>query len=282
MQLYMRRYGSNQISAAIDKGLLSWPLPDHCTLNYLNGEVHVVANVPQALQIAVLYTSEGWVLQSDVAADFENMDTLWDKFVPKDNDTIDWDSSAALDTTTMNEPGMINVAQLLDQEIGEPVRFYKREKMLTLANAVYGFVPSSDLWIPVDLFRFGLGGKKLTARENSGVVIGFGSPDTAVFAADDDVVPNTTGSSMDAFQTLRNIESLMSFAMIEATAFTETGAESPFEDIANFLINVIESTNENTVLFTALTWNTFAKGIAGIRTPARVMRKSLGPDAQAS
>ncbi len=77
------------------------------------------------------------------------------------------------------------------------------------------------------------------------------------------------------------MEDFLDKAMIEATFFTEAGAESPYEDIMNFLIDTLEEVNENTVLFEAGVWRVWAKGTAGIETPGRMAHTALGPDSQA-
>lgn len=281
MQIYMRRYGSNSIAAGADSALLAWPLPSDSTLNFLKGECHCMiqsATVP-GTQVA-MYGAQGWLLKSEVVADFEVMDTLWDKFVPKDNDVVDLDSSIVADTDSMYEPGFINVSQMLDVEVGDPHRFFNRNKIVSWMTSFRGFSPTVTTHHPNDFFKFGIP-NKFKARENMGVLFGFGSPDMANAAVDPEVIVGTAGSSTDAFFILKHMEDFLDKAMIEASAFTEAGAESPYEDIMNFLINTLEGINENTVLFEAGVWRVWAKGTAGIEVPGRMAHTSLGPDAQA-
>ncbi len=281
MQLYMRRYGSDSIVAGADRAILAWPLPSDCKLNYLKGECHCMiqsATVP-GTQVA-MYGAQGWLLKSTTPADFEVMGTLWDKFVPKDNDVVDLDESESSDVASMYEPGFINVAQMLDQEVGDPHRFFNRSKIASWMSAFRGFSPTVTTHHPNDFFRFGID-KKYTSRDNMGVLFGFGSPDMVGAVTDTDVIEGTSGTSTDGFFVLKHMEDFLDKAMIEATAFTETGAESPYEDIMTFLINTLESMNENTVLFEAGTWRVWAKGTAGIEVPGRLAHTSLGPDAQA-
>ncbi len=236
------------------------------------------ATVP-GTQVA-MYGAQGWLLESVTAADYENMETLWDRFVPKDNDVVDLDSSVAVDTDTMYEPGFINVAQMLDQEVGNPHRFYNRSKIVSWMTSYRGFSPTVTTHHPNDFFKFGID-RKYKARSDMGILFGFGSPDMANAGADKDVIEGTSGSSADGFFVLKHMEDFLDKAMIEATAFTEVGAESPYVDIMTFLINTLESMDENTVLFESGVWRVWAKGTAGIEVPGRMSHTSLGPDAQA-
>lgn len=277
----MRRYSSALVSPGADSGILAWPIPNESSFNYMQGEIHLIGTVALALANAVMYAVEGWLLKSDTPADFENLDTLWDKFVPKDDDLIDLDASAAADTSTMFEPGQISVSQVFEQEIGGPHRFFKKNKMLSLANAPFAFIQATATWHPTDHFPISMSAN-LKVREDSGAIVGLGNPLTTGFGPDDDVVEDVLGTSMDSFEILKNMERLISFAMIEATAFTEMGAESPFEDIANFLINTLEKVDEDgSSTFASATYHVFAKGMAGISTPKGMLHRSIGPDAQA-
>lgn len=277
----MRRYGSNQIAAGADSALLAWPLPAKCTLNYMKGECHcwaATATVP-GTQVA-MYGAQGWLLKSTTPADYAAMDTLWDKFVPKDNDTIDLDEIVTADTATMFEPGQISVSQLLDQEIGGPIRFFNKSEIVSYQTSFRNMNPTVTNHHPNDFFDFGIK-RKYHAKENTGILFGFGSPDMAAAGVDTDIVESTVGTTTDGFFTLAHIEDFLDKAMIEATAFTEAGAESPYEDIMNFLIDTLEEINENTVLFETTTWKVHAKGTVGIKTPGRLSHTTLGPDAQA-
>lgn len=280
MQLYMRRWGSNLVAAGADAAILSWPIPNKSTLNYLKGEFHLLINTALALTNAVVYGCEAWIIKSETTADFDAVDTLWDKFVPKDGDTIDLDTSVAADTNTMIELARVNVSQIMDQEIGGPERIFKRNKLLTGVNSYNNLLTSTNTYFGNDFFNFDID-QKYKVREDSAVLFGVGSPDMAVVGVDATAIPSTIGNNRDAFFMLKHLEDFLDFAMIEATAFTETGAESPYEDIMGFVIDLLEKVNENTALFTATGWNVWGKGMGGIRTAGRLAHTSLGPDAQA-
>ncbi len=237
-----------------------------------------VATVP-GTQVSV-YGAQGWLLQSDTPADYQAMDTLWDKFVPKDNDVVNLDTITTADTDTMFELGQINVAQLMDQEVNDPHRWYNRHKIISWMSSFRGFSPTVTNHHANDFFKFQID-KKYTARVNTGVLFGFGSPDMAGAGVDTDVIESTSANATDGFFILKHMEDFLDKAMIEATGFTETGAESPYEDIMGFLIDTLEEVNENVVLFETSIWRVWAKGTAGIETPGRFAHTALGPDSQA-
>ncbi len=230
---------------------------------------------------ASVYSVEGWILKSETPADYNVMETLWDKFVPKDTDTIDLDTSVAANAASMTELANVNVAQLLDQEVGGPERIFKRSKLISAINSYTQLLTSANDVFLNDMFDISIG-KKYRVREDSGVIFGCGAPDMIDVGVNDDVIPTTIGDARDGFFTLKHIEDFLDKAMIEATPFTETGAESPYEDIMNFLIDTLESVNENSsTRFEQHSWRIWMKAIAGIRTPGRLAHTSLGPDSQA-
>lgn len=227
-----------------------------------------------------MYGAQGWILESHNSADFAAMDTLWDKFVPKDNDVIDIDATTTADTDSMYEPGKVNVSQLLDQEISNPERFFNKAKILSYQTSYRNMNPTVTNHHANDFFHFGIP-HKYSVRENSGILFGVGSPDMSGAGVDTDVIESTSGNAFDGFFILKHIEDFLDKAMLEATPFTEAGAESPYEDIMNFLIDTLEEINENVVLFETTTWKVHAKGTAGIRTPGRLAHTALGPDSGA-
>ncbi len=280
MQLYMRRYGSQSVAAGSDAAVAAWPLPAECTFNYLKGQAHLIISTAVALINAHSYSLQGWILKSNTNADFGDMDTLWDRFVPKDDDTVDLDADVTADTSSMYELSQINVAQLLNQEVGGPHRFFNKSELITVLNGHTNLLTSTNTYFPNDFVELNMN-KKFTARDNSGILFGVGSPDMADVGVDDDVIDSLVGVATDNFFMLKQIDDFLDKAMISATPFTETGAESPYEDTMNFLLETLEKVNENTGLFTSGSWVCWIKAMAGIRTPGRIAHTSIGPDAQA-
>ncbi len=283
MQLYMRRYGSNVITAGADNALLAYPLPNGSTFNFMDGECHVISSNALTVSNAMVYGAQGWLLQAFTIADFDAIDTLWDSMVPKDNDTLDLDTSEAVDANSFFELEQLNVSQLLDVEVGGPERFFNRHKMMTALNM------TSPLWTTGggntifhnDMFEVNMK-RKYHAKDDLAILFGVGSPDMADVGASAPAISSPVGSNVDAFFMLKHIEDFMDKAMLAATPFIETGAESPYEDILNFLLETLEKVNENgTALFTGGSFHVFAKATAGIRTPGRMAHTSMGPDSQA-
>lgn len=281
MQLYMRRYGSDQLSAGADSAILAWPVPNEARFNYMRGECHIfaVSATTPGSQVG-MYGAQGWILQSVTPGDFEVMNTLWDRFVPKDNDVVDLDSVVTVDTDSMFEPGLISVSQMLDQEVGNPHRWFNKSEIVSFMTSYRNFSPTVTTHHLNDFFNFGIK-NAFKMRDNAGIVFGVGSPDMAGAGVDTDVIEGTSGHSFDGFFTLKHLEDFLDKAMLEATPFTEAGAESPYEDIMNFLIDTLEEVNENVALFEARTWNIWGRGTAGIEVPGRLSHVSLGPDSQA-
>lgn len=285
MQFQMRRYGSVAPAAGADSVLWSWPLPKECVLNQLQGEVHMIPGGDLTVTDVVMYGCEGWIVQSEAAADFQSQDTLWDTGVPKDDSSSDvLDTTFTTNTISMMEAGEINVAQLFDQELLGPERFFQREKMLSYANAPSGFKDATpDTCIPADTFPVNVG-KRYLSRRQSGVLVGIGSPDFAA-TNDNDVIPQLgalgTAQSMYA---MRFMENYLDSAMVALITLVEAGAETPYDEILDFVQSLLEKMNSGgggSGRFDPVTWTASGVATAGIMVPGRVRHSTIGPDSQA-
>lgn len=284
MQLYMRRWSSKEISQGADFAVLAWPVPADCTLNSISAEIHVSAAAAQPVANAHMIACQGWLLQSETGADYASMDTMWDKFVPKDDSPDILDASVVADADSVFEPGLTNMAQVFEQEIAGPERFYKYSKMLTIANMRQaGFVDSAQTYIPSDVIRVKVN-KKYRVQDDSGAILALASPDVSQLQIpNNDVVVAVGGTARDSFYTLAHLEDFIHLAMINLTNMTEAGAEEPYENLFAFIEETLEQVQGTGALgvWAAIVFNSWSQGIAGIRTMKRTSVQTLGPDAQA-
>jgi len=286
MQFQMRRYGAVGVAAGADQVMFSWPLPKECIFNQFSGEVHVKPLGDMPIDEVAIYGCEGWIVQSDSALDFQNQDTLWDTSVPKDDSNDD-----ALDTTFVSnsvsfiEAGHVNVAQLFDQELLGPKRFFQRQKMLSFANAPSGFKDATpDTYVPADTFQLNLGARYKAMRQ-SGILVAMGSPDFSQ-ADDNDVIPQLgTLPTAQSMYALRFIENYLDSAMVALIGLTEAGADTPYDEILDFVEELLEKVNlggGGSAIFNPVTWSGAGVAIAGISVPGRIKHSSIGPDSEAS
>jgi len=284
MQLQMRRYGTVNPGPGADAVLWSWPLTKESVLNQMQGEVHMITQEDMSTLEVSMYGAEGWIVQSDSAADFQQQDAMWDASVPKDDSSADLlDTSFAANVISMMEVGEINVAQLFDQELLGPERFFQREKILSYATFPSGFKAGTpNTYIPGDVFPVNIG-KRYKATRQSGVLFGIGSPDFAA-ASDPHVVPQlgslATAQSMYA---LRFLENYLDSAMVSLIGLTEAGADTPYDEILDFVQELLEKINSGgggSSQFEPVTWTAAGVATAGIQVPGRIQHTSIGPDSQ--
>ena len=228
-----------------------------------------------------MYGLEGWIVQTDNQQDWDTISQVWDTSVPKDDDSVVMDESYVEDTDSVFESGAVSTQQLWDQELLGPERIWQKQGMLSMAKNPVGFkagVP--DTFFPTDYMKINVS-KKYHASTDSGVLFGIASPDYGFAAADNNIVSGITCTK--GFYVLAHLEELMSTAMLGFMGILEAGAESPYEDIVNFITVNLEKINtiSGVGALTPVTWTAALKLTMGLRTVGSIRQTTIGPDAQA-
>ncbi len=233
----------------------------------------------------VMYGCEGWIARTEILTDYQDMNTLWDSAVPKNQAGVQvLDPNDAVIAESFFQLGEVALAQILGQEVLGPERIFQRESMLSFANAPSGFKDATpDTYIPAQVFQINVG-KKYTVRDFNGLMFGIASPDYAV-ADDNDIIP-VLGSvgTRQAFYALQFLEEYMDMAMISLLGLTEAGAESPYVDVLTFIEELLERVNAGgggSLQFEGTNWTGAMRATAGIQVPGMIQHTTLGPDAQA-
>lgn len=284
MQIYQRRYGVVDIDPATDRAMFGFPLPAKSTLNYMKGEFHYVGpTLGVAVNEIFMVGTECWILQTDTFADFQAISSLWNTSVPKDDGIVELDDDFSADVDNFFEPGLVNPAQIFDQELLGPERIYQNQKMLTIANSQFGWLPGTpNKFIPTYFQPITIS-KSYKVNEDSGCIWGFASPDYGSMTTDDALLP--TALATDGFYIMRFMEDFLDKAMVDLVGggLTEAGAESPFEDIMDFILALLEDhgVNNSVLDYTAMTWSIAGKMIAGTKVEGSRTHTTMGPDAQA-
>lgn len=285
-QIYMRRYGMQTITSDSDGALVSWPIPAKCTLNYLKGEVHVLPVAPVDVADITIYDLQAWILLTDDSSDFNDMDTLWNNKVPKDEDaTVTPVNEDETSTEPVADLGLVNASQIIQYEIHNHERIYNKQEMLSLAKNPTGFVPGSpDTFYPTGLAPISVM-KKYHMRNNAGLVMGLSSPGFDEISADNNIINITAvGTHYDAFYIMRFIDDFLDYAVITLLGQHEPGAESPYDNMLDFTLFLLEQVNHTatTGAYTAINYTGAAKITAGVRVPGKLEAQTLGPDMQAT
>lgn len=258
-------------------------------MNFLQGEMHVMNSSPPvqfALNDVGMIGIEGWIVQSDnQLTDFANIDTLWDTGVPKDDGQETVDESWAEDTDSVYEPGVMNVNQIFDLELGHPERIWQREFVITRASSFGGWVPSIDgetqpsAWhaafvVPIKVR------KKYRAMSDSGILFGYGSP-TLDETPDLSVYPQ--GGLINQSESRFIVKYLAQFldkAVFDFLGLTETGAESPWDDTLAMILSLITQLHSNQGFLGTVHYQVSGKATCGIEVPGYMHQTTIGPDMQ--
>lgn len=288
MLLHLKRWFNGGAVAGTDQGLCSFPIPDSCRLVQQQGEFKILTESAVDISDAAVYGVQAWLLQSDTpSTDFLDHDVLWDSFVPKPvaGSAAILDISSAADTTAAQEPGQVSITQIFDQEVLSPERIFSREKIIAFGDAPIGFLPGSpNTWIPTDSFMVKSNKSFRAGGGDMGLVYGLSSPDLAGIATGDDDIIDAFGTATDGFYVMKYINQFLDKALVELVGLTEAGAESPYEDIMQWLIVMLERASERsgTGAFTAVTWSCLGKMTCGVWVPGFFEHRSIGPSGQAN
>lgn len=286
MQIFMRRYGVIDVSAGTDDPIFAFPIPGGCVQNYMKGEFHFLGPIlGLPCDEIIMYGLEGWILKSDDFTDFQTIANLWDAMVPKDDGVVELDDDFANDADNFFEPGLVNPSQLFDQELLGPERVFQRQQMLTIANASFAaFIPGTpNKYIPSQFVPISVM-KKYRVMDDSALLWGISSPNIDALTTNDDTFRGTT-LAVDGFYIMRYITDFLDKAMVDLVGggLTESGAESPYEDIMDFLLLLLESPGRDSSVadWSAITWSIAGKMTGGCKVTGSLVHTTLGPDAQA-
>ncbi len=284
----MRRWAWAAVSAGADTVLFGWGVPSESKIVNMSGEVHLIGPIVDEND-AVMYGAQGWMLKSEaVATDFAALNTLWDRYVPKEDGTLFYDQNTVADVDASIEPGLVNPAQIFGQELMAPYRWYQRMKLITLASRPVGYNPDGggagvDQYLATDLFNVDVKGPLQSGKQAAGCVFGIASPAWDQSAQNKVMAVITTGSMVGTLQIMKYIQDHLHSVVIALDTLWETGAESPHEDILELLMTEMERINSNSGggAFTPETWQAGGVAMAQLIVPGTLTVKSIGPDSQA-
>lgn len=262
-----------QVAAASDRVIAHLQMPSETIMVSCQGQCHCVTSSPNSTAFAVLYGVDGFVLPDPQPGTIDSIDDVWDIQVTKDDDFsggIDIDALGS-DAQPVFEPGEPNISDVMDLGVvDDDNRFFKRRKMVSFATSPSGFVDGTpDSFIPTDQFNISVN-KQIQADYQSYAMLGFSAP------AFDDVlatVPNTLGTEA-AWAQIKYINVVLEQAWMDILGLTEAGAETPWEDAADLLEDLLEPniheetagsfTGQTWVVFTAVTFQLWVPGSRAI------------------
>lgn len=270
MRFYRHTLAQVLVAAGADAVIGGADIPSESSLNNVWGDVHVVAIGHIEEDKAVIYGVDGKVLHVPDPDTPGTYDQIWDLIVPKDQDfaagalDLDIDSGAG----PAFEPGEPNIERLMDMsEIIDQNDFFKRRKMISMASRPVAFVDGTpDNYLPTDQFSV-RSRKKIFVDLWSVAVLAVSSPSMDDVTTTSFVALNTEAELMQ----IKYLEMTLEQAWMQLVGLVEAGAETPWEDAATLVEQVLEPTVVEITAgdFAAPAWNVFANLTWEVQVPGR-------------
>lgn len=229
------------ITGDTDKVLMDCPVPAECVQKNVWGEMHMnnVESDPLEWQEAIIYALEGWVIPVPDPDTALNLETLWDRFIPKDQEVasgaFDLDTVASA-AASFYDLGEINLDAIMDMSnLRSENQWYSRKKMLTWANNRVGLVAGTpDVSTYADVH-------KIRARRDIPAEFMSWSLLAAAMPGQGDVdASRSTYASEGLWLQTKYIDVVLEQAWMELVGLTEAGAETPWTDAALAVQELVE------------------------------------------
>lgn len=230
------------LSSNIDRVVASAPLPSECSQNNVWGDVQMVNNDGFFIDGAVIYGADGYVVPHPDPDTPDSVDDLWDILVPKDigvsSGALDLDTSAT-NSGSHFEIGEPNLQAMVDVALyNDDNHWYKRRKVLSFANTPTGFhwvTGGVSTFSPRDAFKV-RSRRKIDVEVMSMSLFGLAMPSLANTIT---TVPNSPATDAEWVQQ-KYLEVVLEQSWMFLVGLVETGAETPWEDAANFIVHLLE------------------------------------------
>lgn len=261
---------SQLIAENTDEAFSMYQIPQDGILESVEMNVRLISEATIPWDQAVYFGVSGYVLPVLDPDTGITQDVLWDNQVPKDNgigsDSIDLNTASTSAIPEM-EPGLPNLAQIFD--VGRaPHRLYKHEQMITLPDSPIGvFDASPDSYYATKILNIRL-------QPN----IRVSGPSVVIFGLSNPLLNNMTTAKPQTFPDekgwvrLQYLQNVLELAFRHAVGLTESGAETPWEEAAALIRDVLEPTihEETAGDFTGVSWQLFHSAKYGVRVPGEI------------
>jgi len=243
------------VVAETDTVIMAVPIPPGGRLATVKGHVDYNPQAVLAHDAVVACGLIGVVLPLLDPDAVTNVDTMFDQQVPKDetivDDGLDLDFGAA-DATPEWEPGLPDLVELVG--MSQVPEWYRRRRYMSInTHPRFIHLDTTVKYLPGESVNFDLA-PRVHSSVFSMALLAFSSPVMTSTAAAGRVTPNKQewGMLMFLSDTITNM-------MKELFSIVEAGAESPYEEAADFLAALTEPVVHVTAGrandFTAVTWN---------------------------
>lgn len=270
MLVSMKQTGLYTVAANEDKVMGAWPMPPGSRLVNVKGHIDFGPQAPIAFDAVLASAITAFVLpvvDPDAAAD---VDSIWDKQVPKDeaeaDDAIDLDTGTA-DPTPEWEPGVPDLVSIIG--LDQAPEWFGRETWMTInTHPTNIHKDTTEKYWPGQVVNIDAQ-PRIGTQLYSIAMIAFSSPVATVVVATARNAPTKQQWGMLMF-----LETSIENMMQSLFSFPEAGQEQLYEDMSTYMGALtepaveVESTRAND--FTPLTFN------VNVRLTAQVMMPEKG------
>lgn len=273
LRFFRHQLGEVEVSSGTDRVVAFMPLASECSQNNVWGKVHVIAQDVEFISDVSLYGIDGFVLPMPDPDTPDSVDDLWDRLIDKDDDltagALDLDETAA-DTDNLYEAGEPSLGNILDMHLyKDDNHWFKRRGLMSFATSPTGFnwVDSNlSTYHPRDFFKI-RARKKIFTEFFSISLLGVSVP-TVITTSTVGMSPANRAQWMQQ----KYLEVVLEQAWMSLVGLTETGAETPWEDAALYVQELLEPDpyEQNTGAFQTLSsLRVFAETTWDLSVPGR-------------
>jgi hypothetical protein len=285
MRVVRKQFTQILIAPGQDKVMALMPIPPGGAFLSVSGEVHTITNDVNKDSCLMLPSRVYACQMTEIDDLIDSWDDLWDRYVPKDEDTSESAATYTLDMSRdsedqapFEEPGESSPNELFG--VREPSEvLFKRDRLLSLANSPIGYEGAS-----VDTFSatevYGVNVRRRIAFPQGGfVAFGIASPSW-------DDVDNYSGNSPNAIASIQdllmygNLPDFLHVARLAIIGATEAGAETPFVDVLSLIEELTEPTvyESNNDKFFAASSALYSRFIFSVDVPENPETRVLKSD----
>lgn len=279
MRLFARKQAIRSVAAGADDVLVACPIPPGGRFNGVHLDCRFVGTEGQAYTSGTMYGMSGYIIPLPDPDTQIEWDTLWDAYVPKDvassAGVYDLDSGTG-DTSPEFAVGEADYSGIFEASPNAPIEIFRRRKLVTLVDSPIGYEVVSagnDLYTPTDRFATKIE-RNIRVARHSMAMIAVSSPDYTSTGT----VPSTPTETQWAM--LQYLEMFLEHAFINWMGLVEAGAETPYEESAAFLADLLESAvlDEGVGAMQAIAWQVFMRATFDISVPGRVGALTLSSE----
>ncbi len=242
MRYIKRQRAIEEVSGGSDQVIAAAVLPEGGKCNQIHMEIGVLANTPQSIFTDSFWAIKGYLIPIVDPENSTTYDVLWDTYVPKDEDGslggFELDTSST-DTAPFEEPGEPSLEEIVGMNPTTIVQVFERKTHMFYAKTPIGLDPvqAPDAYYPQEYINTWIR-RSIRALGNSALIFALSLPSL------DDVTTTWVAppATTEQWMQLKYLAVVLENAWQYLAGLVEVGAETPYEEAATFIEDLVEET----------------------------------------